>query len=363
MNNHMNEKKVQAVPARKRRSCLGCFGRGAILLAGLLVVILVAGAIYQAATSASDLKKYPATGKLYDIGDYSLHLTCTGEGSPTVVLEAGGGLPGLLWIFVQEEIEKTARVCSYDRAGIGWSDPASGPLSPQQIASDLHSLLKTAGVPGPYILVGHSAGGVYVRAFASQYSSEVVGMVLVDSSHEGQNIQYPPEYQKLDRVQNSMIAFCRVVSPIGVMRLSRIYDATIAGLSMDPEIEAAYLSTVYRTRSCRVLAQEIEALSTIYNQLDIPDSLGDLPLIVLTADTSEAEMQAQVPAYLRSTVGPEVIAKVFQINREMQKDLAGFSSRGRQVMVPNSGHMIQLEQPGVVIDAIREVMKQAISDL
>ena len=358
MNNQSVEKNVQVVPASKRRSCLGCLGRGAIILAGLLVVLLIAGAIYQDAASASDLKKYPATGKLYDIGDYNLCLTCTGQGSPTVILEAGGGLPGLLWIFVQEEIEKSARVCSYDRAGIGWSEPASGPLSPQQIASDLHSLLKTAGVPGPYALVGHSAGGVYVRAYASQYSSEVVGMVLVDSSHEGQNIQYPPEYQKLDRFQNSMIAFCRVVSPFGVMRLSRIYDATIAGLSMNPEIEAAYLSTVYRTRSCRVLAQEIEALSTIYNKSDTPSSLGDLPLIVLTADTSEAEMQAQVPAYLRSTVGPEVIAKVFQVNREMQKDLAGLSSRGRQVMVSDTRHMIQLDQPGVVIDAIRDVIAQ-----
>jgi pimeloyl-ACP methyl ester carboxylesterase len=358
MNNQPKEKTVQAVPGRKRRSCLGCLGRGAILLAGLLVVLLAAGAIYQAATSASDLKKYPATGKLYDIGDYSLHLTCTGTGSPTVILEAGSGTPGLTWASVQDEIKKSTRVCSYDRAGYGYSESAPGPLSPQQVASDLHALLEKANVPGPYIMVGHSAGGVYVRAYASQYPSEVVGMVLVDSSHEGENLVLPPEWVKLNQTQNTMMSACQVMSPFGLMRLSHMFDAVIAGVTMDPQIGAAYLAATYQTRFCRVSAEEVEALAATPYQPDTPGKLGDMPLIVLTADTSEAQLQAQVPGYLKSTVGSEVVAKVFQTNREMQKSLVGLSSRGRQEMVPNSGHMIQLEQPGVVIDAIREVMEQ-----
>ena len=144
-----NDKKPKVENARKRRNCLGCLGRGGIILASLLVVALAAGAIYQAAASASDLKKYPATGKLYDIGDYSLRLTCTGEGSPTVVLEAGSGTPGLTWAPVQREIEKSTRVCSYDRAGYGYSESAPGPLPPQQVASDLLALLEKAGVLGP----------------------------------------------------------------------------------------------------------------------------------------------------------------------------------------------------------------------
>ena len=356
MNNQLKKKKAHTVPARKRRSCLGCLGRGAILLAGLLVVLLMAGAIFQAVTSASDLKKYPATGKLYDIGEYSLHLTCTGEGSPTVMLEAGSSTPGLTWAPVQNEIEKSTRVCSYDRAGYGYSESAKGPLAPQQVASDLHALLKAAEVPGPYIMVGHSAGGVYVRTYASQYPSEVVGMVLVDSSHEGENLILPPEWVKLNRTQNTMMAACRVMSPFGLMRLSHMFDAVIAGVTMDRQVGEAYLAATYQTRFCRVSAEEIAALAATLYQPDTPGSLGDMPLIVLTADTSQAQLEAQIPGYLKSTVGPEMVAKVFQANREMQQSLVGLSSQGRQVMVPNSGHMIQLEKPEVVIDAIRDVL-------
>jgi pimeloyl-ACP methyl ester carboxylesterase len=353
-----NDKKPKVVNARKRRSCLGCLGRGAIGLLALLAAAMATGAIYQAAASASDLKKYPATGKFYDIGDYSLHMTCSGAGSPTVVLEAGSGTPGLTWAPVQREIEKSTRVCSYDRAGYGYSESAAGPLSPQQVASDLRTVLKAANVPGPYIMVGHSAGGVYVRAYASQYPSEVAGMVLVDSSHEGENLILPPEWVKLNRTQNTMMAACRAMSPFGLMRLSHMFDAVIAGVTMDPQVGGAYLAATYQTRFCRVSAEEVEALDNTPYQPDTPGALGDMPLIVLTADTSEEQLQALVPGYLKSTVGPEVVAKVFQANREMQKSLVGLSSRGRQIMVPNSGHMIQLEQPGVVIDAIREVLAQ-----
>ena len=362
MNNQPVEQDAQAVPARKRRGCLGCLGRGAIGLLAFLVIAMAAGAIYQAAASASDLKKYPAPGEMYDVGKYRLHLHCTGEGSPTVILEAGAGSPGLTWTLVQDEIAKTTRVCSYDRAGYGWSDLAPDPLSPTQIASDLHTLLETAGVPGPYILVGHSAGGIYVRAYASQYPSEVAGMVLVDASQEGQNAAYPPEYQELNNVQNSMLTFCRLASPFGVMRLSRMFDAFTAGAAMDPKIERAIHSTLYRTSFCRTDVYETEALAALPSQPDTPGSLGDLPLIVLTADTSEEEMQAQIPAYLQSAIGPDVIIKVFQVNRDMQQSLVGLSTQGRQVMVPNSGHMIQLEQPGVVIDAIREILSQVRGD-
>lgn len=349
-------------PTGKRLGCLGCLGRGVIGLLVVLVVLMIAGAIYQSAASASDAKKYPPPGELYDVGEYRLHLYCSGEGSPTVILEAGAGSPGLIWTYVQPEVARATRVCSYDRAGFGWSDTAPGLLSPQQIASDLHTLLEAANVPGPYIMVGHSAGGVYIRAFTAQYPSEVVGMVLVDSSHEGQNVRYPPEYQELDKVQNTMMAFCRLVSPFGGMRATRFFDMATTAYNMDPDIGQIFLSTMYRTNFCRAAAEESEALSTSLSLADIPGSLGDLPLIVLTAETSEEEMQAQIPAYLQSIVGPEVISKVFEASREMQKELVGLSNRGRQIMVTESGHMIQLDQPGVVIDAIREVLEQVRSE-
>jgi pimeloyl-ACP methyl ester carboxylesterase len=356
MNEHADEKIVRNVPARKRRGCLGCLGRGAIGLLVFLVIVMAAGAIYQAAASASDLKKYPPPGKRYDVGGHRLQLYCTGEGSPGVILEAGAGSPGLIWTFVQEKLSSSTRVCSYDRAGFGWSDPASGPLSPANVAQELHTLLGEAGIPGPYILVGHSAGGVYVRAYTSQYPSEVAGLVLLDSSHEGQNVRFPPEYLKMANTQNTMTTFCRLVSPFGGMRITRVWDMLTAGYAMDPQVGAALLSTMYRTSYCRASAEEVKALSVFISQPDIPDSLGDLPLIVLTADTSEEEMQAQIPAYLKSIVGPEVIKRIYETGRELQQELAGLSSQGKQIMVKQSGHNIMLDQPGAVIDAIREVI-------
>src|SRR3972149_3958848 len=114
---------IQGKPTGRRRGCLGCLGRRVIGLLAFLIVVMIAGAIYQSAASASDLKKYPPPGKLYDVGDYRLHLYCIGEGSPTVILEAGGGNPALGWTFVQDEVAGFTRVCSYDRPGFCWSDP------------------------------------------------------------------------------------------------------------------------------------------------------------------------------------------------------------------------------------------------
>src|SRR4030065_545691 len=139
----------------RRRGCLGCLGRAAIGLLACRSIFLAAGAIYQAAASAGDLNRSPPPGELYDVGGYRLHLYCMGEGNPTVVLEAGAASSSLMWYFVQRDVAGFTRVCSYDRAGFGWSDPASGPLSPEQGAVGLDTPLKAAGGPGSYVLGGH----------------------------------------------------------------------------------------------------------------------------------------------------------------------------------------------------------------
>jgi pimeloyl-ACP methyl ester carboxylesterase len=135
------------------------------------------------ACSAADLP--PAPGKIVDISGTKLHINCLGTGSPVVILESG--LPGvsLDWVLVQPEVAKVTRVCSYDRAGFGWSGPGKQPRTADQIADELAALLLTAAVPPPYVLVGHSAGGIYVRRFTRKHPDQVIGMVLVDSTHEG----------------------------------------------------------------------------------------------------------------------------------------------------------------------------------
>ncbi len=344
---------IQGRPARKRRGCLGCLGRATIGLGAFLVILLAAGTIYQAAASASDLKRYPPPGELYVVGGYRLHLYCTGEGSPTVILEAGSGSSALSWHLVQKEVAGFTRVCSYDRAGFGWSDPASGPLSPRQVAEDLHELLTAADVPGPYILVGHSAGGFYIRVYAGQYTSEVVGMVLVDAVHEGQEARYPPEYVRMRNSARAIMPLCSITSPIGFVRALRLSD--FSGATVPAQVREAYLSTVYRNAFCPAMVNEMEAVSTFLSQSGIPQSLGDLPLTVLSAGAaydriSEAEVAAMG--------GPEVVAQIAQIHNEFQEKLAGLSTQGKLIIATESGHLIPVDWPDLVMDAIREMVEQ-----
>lgn len=129
-------------------------------IAVCIIVLTVAGAIYESVAESFDTKANPPPGRLVDIGGYRLHLYCTGSGSPTVVIESGWGDYSPAWGWVQPEVAKTTRVCTYDRAGMGWSDPSSDPRTAREFAKELHTLLANAGEPGPYILAGHSLGGL-----------------------------------------------------------------------------------------------------------------------------------------------------------------------------------------------------------
>ncbi len=142
---------------------------------------------------AGDTTRYPPPGQLVDIGGHRLHLHCVGQGSPTVVLDAGLGAFSLDWGAVQPQIATSTRVCAYDRAGLGWSEPGPRPRSPQQFADELHTLLTNAGVEGPYVIVAHSISGKTARLFASQHPKDVAGMVLVDARHESVDDNLTPE--------------------------------------------------------------------------------------------------------------------------------------------------------------------------
>jgi pimeloyl-ACP methyl ester carboxylesterase len=175
------------VRTRPRRRLRSWIRRGLLGLVIGLVALAVIGVIYQAFATEIYRRIYPPPGELVDVSGHSLHLNCVGEGSPTVILESGSGANSTAWANIQPEAADTTRVCAYDRAGTGWSEPGPGPGDPQQIAGELHTLLGNAGIDGPYILVGHSFGGLYVRMYAYQYPNEVEGMVLVDSSHPEQS--------------------------------------------------------------------------------------------------------------------------------------------------------------------------------
>jgi pimeloyl-ACP methyl ester carboxylesterase len=147
-------------------------------IAGLLALAVI-GAIYQAIATEMDQRTYPAPGKMVDVGTHSLHINCLGEGSPTVILEAANLGMSAHWVRVQQQVAKATRVCAYDRAGMGWSEAGPEPRDARQISSELHTLLNgAADTEGPYVLVGHSYGGLYARMYAAKYSDETAGVVL-----------------------------------------------------------------------------------------------------------------------------------------------------------------------------------------
>jgi pimeloyl-ACP methyl ester carboxylesterase len=358
MNENVNEIDKQDKPAGKRRSCLGCLGRGAIGLAVFLVVAIVAGAIYQSVASASDLRKYPAPGMLYEVGDYRLHLYCTGEGSPTVILEAGAGSSGLTWYQVQKEVAGFTRVCSYDRPGFGWSDPATGPLSREQVATTLHQLLQTANVPGPYILVGHSAGGEYIRSYTRKNPSEVVGLVFVDSSHESQNLYYPAKFLTFSKNQLLTMKLCQFLSPFGLVRVTGLWETLIPESWSSLGVRDAVMSTIYRTAYCKAAYEEEITFLESPGQSNGLTSLGNLPLIVLSGG---ATFEGLPKAVVTAMGGPDVIAQISQVQQELQKELVSLSTQGKQIIATQSGHNIQLDQPELVVNAIRELLAQVPS--
>ncbi len=281
MNTLITSIDTSAQPQPVRRQHRVGFWMGRVLLGILALIIGLAaiGASYQAIATANDRRHFPAPGQLVDVGGYKLHINCIGQGSPTVILESGLANPSSIWGWVQPEVAHATRVCAYDRAGVGWSDPGPEPRDGLQIARDLHTLLGKANVPGPYVLVGHSTGGLYVRVYAAQYPQDVVGMVLVDVEHPDQWTQSPAAqaqfqtYARLGRVQ-------QVLARLGVIRA---FNLNPVSHDLPPAQAAAYKAFMDTTQFADVNAAELAAHAATDTQVRSAGPLEALPLIVLTA--------------------------------------------------------------------------------
>lgn len=303
-----------------------------LLSLAVLLMIPLAGAAYQFVEYRADIAKHPAPGKLIDIGGYRLHLLCTGSGSPTVIFEAGIADDSLTWAKVQPTIARTTRACSYDRAGYGWSDPSPKPRDAATIAQELHTLLSAAGVGGPLVLVGHSLGGMLVREYTGLYRSEVAGMVLVDAT--------PPNFAKRDppisRTNDAFIrkeGYFQDTMVFGWPRLTGWCDHWPVA---EREVRRA---TECRFRPWITHVDEYKAIDEDSAEVLKAGSMGNISLIVLTeGEAGHSESPNSFAA--------------------MQKELVGLSTRGSQVFVPG-GHMIQVEHPQAVVDAVLNVIAAA----
>lgn len=314
------------------------FRRILLGLLALLVVLTVAGMMYENISEARDRRFNPMEGRLFDVGGYKMHIDCTGEGSPTVILESGLGDSYISWRRVQPQIAKFTRVCSYDRAGLGYSESSSQARTSKVIAGELHALLRAAGVAPPYVLVGHSMGGYDVRLYTSLYRNEVAGMVLVDASHPDQENRFPPELKNIEGTERREAEFLQFTMPFGVPRLLNLCDD-------DPVERAAQCNF----QSMREEIAELKGFKESAAQTAATGSLGDLPLAVLSHDPDKPS--TELPADLANPTN--------EAWEKMQEELAHLSTRGTQTIAKNSSHYIQIDQPDVVIDAVRGVVEQA----
>jgi pimeloyl-ACP methyl ester carboxylesterase len=329
-----------------------------ILLLGSTLIVIVFGIILLlGARAKSNLKaKYPPPGTLVDVGGYQLHIWCEGTGSSTVIMEAGSGDPSMIWELVRPEIAKTTRVCVYDRAGLGWSDPSPKPRTAQNIVEELHTLLSKAEIAGPYVLVGHSIGGVYVRLYAHHYPNDVVGMVLVDSSHEEQMLRAPEAFVKFDKESSrKMVQQLGVYKSLAATGVLALFPSRVPADDLMPkDAKDAYQATAARdTTYLETLMDEEKASDESLAQVREAQikTLGNIPLIVLSHG------QAVLPP--DAGLSPEVTQQVELGWQQMQLELASLSSKGKQVIAEQSGHYIHLQQPQLVIDAIKQVIADA----
>jgi pimeloyl-ACP methyl ester carboxylesterase len=240
------------------------------------------GAVYQLIATAVDQRTFLPPGEMIDVGGYSLHLNCAGQnadGQPTVILEPGLGATSSVWAWIQPEVAKTTRICAYDRAGMGWSDPSPAPRDAQHIATELHTLLQNAQIHGPYVLVGWSYGGLYVRSYANQYHDEVAGLVLLDSSSPEQCTSTSG-----GRAQCASFAKIYSIAPVlarlGVMRVMGLFQPA-SGL---PALQSEeLLASFSATKDWDAQSAEFLASPATNTQALSSESLGSIPLLVLTA--------------------------------------------------------------------------------
>jgi pimeloyl-ACP methyl ester carboxylesterase len=313
-----------------------------LVVFALVIMLLAAGFVYENISEARDRRFNPMAGKFVDVSGRKMHIDCIGGGSPTVILDSGLGDTYISWQKVQPQIATFARVCSYDRAGLGYSDSSSGPRTSAVIASELHELLQAAGIPPPYVLVGHSMGGFDVRLYAGHYRNEVAGVVLVDASHPDQENRFPRELRSMEGSWMREAEFLEFTMPIGLPRVMGLCDE-------QPVQRAAECNW----HSAREGVAELKAFPVSASQTAATGSLGDLPLAVLSHDPDKPS----------SELPPDLARPVNEEWEKMQEDLAHLSTRGSQTIARNSAHYIQIDRPDVVVDAVRSIVDQARANL
>jgi len=318
-----------------------------LIAAALAFAVTIAGISYQTFEAKADARRFHQEGKSVDVGGYKLNINCTGQGSPTVILESGLEVPAIGWRFVQPDVSKFTRVCSYDRAGYAWSDSGPFPRTHAQIVQELHTLLRNARETPPYILVGHSFGTTNVRICNGLYPNEVVGMVLAEGGPD--DLKFPASILKLsldnlkERQRNRTFALIRFT--LGISRY------LVRKKIENPASSHGAQEWWYDSIQPKFVAATTTEVENIFNEDGANDlkragTLGDKPLIVLIAG--------------KGMWGLPLVSQDWVDLRKMWVDgqmrlAQQLTSRGKWLIVSDSAHMIPYERPDAIVSAVREI--------
>ena len=329
-----------------------------VAAAALSLLLVALGIVYQRIGSARSARRFPPPGELVRVGRHRLHLHCQGEASPTVVFDSALGSSSLSWVLVQPEVAKFTATCSYDRAGCGWSEAGPFPRTVEQIVKELHTLLLEAGVPRPYLLVGHSYGGFTMRLYAARHPQDVAGLILLDAAD-------PQQWSELSDVDREKVEKgARLsrrgawVARLGLARLVILLGsagatglarqaASFLSTGMPRPVQDPLLSPVDRlspeVRSIlkwfwtqpafyKALASQIEGVPESASQVAATGPYGDLPLVVISAQNRDTGWTRR------------------------QQAMARLSRNGEHIAATQSGHWIPLDRPRLVVETIRQMV-------
>ena len=327
--------------ARRINRIVSWSARAFLGLLALIGGLALTGAIEQAIATERDRHAYPPPGQLVDVGGYKLHIFCMGEGSPTVILDHVGAGNSAQWALVQPEIAKTTRVCAYDRAGFGWSEPGPAPRDARQNVQELHTLLTNARIAPPYVLVGHSFGGDVARLYIDHYRDQVIGMVLVDPGTLFDTPGVPPEINAQWQAEDQTIMhLAPILVRLGVMRLLAMAGLVPSHGDLPAPSGAAFDALNLTTTFWDTLSAQNQAMpATSAQVLGASYDYGALPLVVLSADQSTDRSR--------------------QIWTELNAELATRSTKGIHRIVVGASHMalaLDRDHAQATIAAIQQVV-------
>ncbi|WP_372782925.1 alpha/beta hydrolase [Phenylobacterium sp.] len=331
-------------------------GSGFAAIALAACGLAATAAVPQPKPPILDDAAYSHPQRLVDVGGRRINLYCRGRGGPTVVLDSGLSDPTLVWGAVQPALSRDLRVCAYDRAGIGFSDPSGRAGDSRNIVGDLRALLRAAGVPPPYVLVGHSYGGLNVRLFAYEHSAEVAGLVLIDPAHEDADARYTaadPTWAASNARRLTRDRACAArVPPEGFAEGSEGFATCVvpAEAWFSPRLNAVRRRLEARRSFQLAQVLEVESLTLGVSDAQVRAArrpLGARPLIVLSS------LEAPAPDATGTTAAHD------RVQWALHEDLIADSVRGEHEGVARTGHYIQLDRPEIVVDAVRRVVRTA----